>query len=115
MVTSLLSVPTLQALTVLKCASAIRWSGFAEYIYATSIDTLFEKGWGQISISSKEVFEESLKLPGKTFLVADVLVNETDSLFSWQYDESYPCPAGCAREGEKSCVPAVGWVVDHEL
>lgn len=96
------------------CASAIRWSGFAEYIYATSIDTLFEKGWGQISISSEEVFKESSKLPGKTFLVADVLANETDSLFSWQFDESFPCPAGCERSGT-SCTPVVESVIDHEL
>lgn len=26
------------------CASAIRWAGFKEYIYGTSIDTLVERG-----------------------------------------------------------------------
>lgn len=88
------------------CASAIRWSGFREYIYATSIDTLFEKGWGQISISSAEVFEESKRLPGKTTLIGDVLANETDALFSWQFDESFPCPKGCVRDGT-GCAPIV--------
>jgi hypothetical protein len=102
-------------LILLQCASAIRWSGFAEYIYATSIDTLFEKGWGQISISSEEVFEESSKLPGNTFLIADVLANETDALFSWQYDESFPCPASCERMGGKSCAPIMETTVDREL
>lgn len=107
------SVPLI--LTALQCASAIRWSGFAEYIFATSIDTLVEKGWGQISIPSEEVFEESSKLPGKTLLIADVLANETDPLLSWQYDERFPCPARCERAGGKSCVPFVESIADHEL
>jgi hypothetical protein len=45
------------------------------------------------------VFEESDKLPGRTRLVGGVLSNETDPYFSWQYDKSFPCPAGCARIG----------------
>jgi tRNA(Arg) A34 adenosine deaminase TadA len=87
------------------CASAIRWSGFKEYIYATSIDTLVEKGWGQISISSAEVFAQSEKLPGKTALIGDLLANETDLLFSWQFDGRFPCPEGCERGGGKTCTP----------
>jgi hypothetical protein len=75
---------------------------------------LIEKGWGQISITSEEVFNESSMLPGKTFLIGDVLANETDGLFSWQYNESYPCPAGCQRSGG-SCTPVVGSVIDREL
>ena len=95
------------------CASAIRWSGFKEYIYATSIETLSEKGWDQIAISSKELFEKSEKLPKKTAWISDVLANETDDLFAWQFDESAPCPNGCARDGSK-CVPAEK-VIDREL
>ncbi|GJC81686.1 guanine deaminase [Colletotrichum liriopes] len=34
------------------CASAIRWAGFKEYVYGTSIETLVQKGWGQIHIGS---------------------------------------------------------------
>ena len=96
------------------CASAIRWSGFREYIYATSIDTLVEKGWSQILISSTEVFEESGKLHGKTALIGDVLANETNGLFSWQYDESCPCPGGCQRVG-RSCAPLREGVLGREL
>lgn len=79
------------------CASAIRWAGFLEYIYGTSIDTLIKKGWGQIRISSMEVFSQSFDLPTSSRLVADVLTNETDSYFSWQYDPTAPCPAGCDK------------------
>lgn len=81
------------------CASAIRWSGFREYIYGTSIDTLIEKGWGQIRISSMEVFQQSFDLPHSSRLLAEVLTNETDPYFLWQFDPGYPCPKGCARTG----------------
>ena len=50
------------------------------------------------------MFGESDKLPGRTRLVGGVLSNETDPYFSWQFDERFPCPAGCARIGaEKMC------------
>ncbi|CAN8101206.1 unnamed protein product [Discula destructiva] len=81
------------------CAAAIRWAGFREYVYGTSIDTLIEKGWGQIRISSVEVFRQSFDLPYPSRLIAEVLTNETDPFFLWQYDTEYPCPAGCVRSG----------------
>ena len=63
-----------------------------------------ERGWGQISIYSDEVFEESTNLPGTTRLIPNVLANETDPFFSWQFDPQYPCPTGCHRTGDgKSC------------
>lgn len=86
------------------CASAIRWAGFKEYVYGTSIDT--EKGWGQIRISSMEVFKESFDLGTSTRLVGEVLTNETDPYFLWQFDPEYECPERCARKGG-SCA-AVG-------
>jgi tRNA(Arg) A34 adenosine deaminase TadA len=96
-----------------QCASAIRWSGFAECIYGTSIETLMNRGFGQISIPSQEVFAESTKLPGETVLMADVLANETDPYFSWQFNHSYPCPKGCERgSGDNFCKLQV---TDHEL
>ncbi|KAJ5587175.1 guanine deaminase [Penicillium hispanicum] len=79
------------------CASAIRWSGFREYVYGTSIATLVQKGWGQIRIASVDVFEASFDLPSQARLMGNVLTNETDPYFLWQYDPSYPCPNGCAR------------------
>ncbi|KAB8229762.1 nucleoside deaminase [Aspergillus alliaceus] len=86
------------------CASAIRWAGFKEYVYGTSIDTLAQKGWAQINISSSEVFKASFDLPSRTRLIGGVLANETDPYFLWQYDRSYPCPGGCARaEKGASC------------
>ncbi|KAJ8481592.1 hypothetical protein ONZ51_g5885 [Trametes cubensis] len=81
------------------CASAIRWSGFREYIYGTSIATLISLGWAQIRIPSIDVFERSFDLPNPSRLIAGVLTNETDPFFSWQFDPSAPCPAGCARVG----------------
>ncbi|OQD91106.1 hypothetical protein PENANT_c001G01504 [Penicillium antarcticum] len=79
------------------CASAIRWAGFREYVYGTSIDTLIQKGWGQIRISSMDIFEASYDLPSQSRLMGGILANETDPYFLWQYDPSYPCPSGCSR------------------
>lgn len=79
------------------CASAIRWAGFREYVYGTSIDTLIRKGWGQIRIASVDVFRASFDLPSRTRLMGGVLANETDPYFLWQYDPTYPCPGGCSR------------------
>ncbi|KAI1076491.1 cytidine deaminase-like protein [Whalleya microplaca] len=84
------------------CASAIRWAGFREYIYGTSIDTLIQKGWGQIRIPSLEVFQQSFDLPYSSRLLGNILTNETDPYFLWQYDPAYPCPKGCSRV-EGSC------------
>ncbi|KAE8156931.1 cytidine deaminase-like protein [Aspergillus tamarii] len=81
------------------CASAIRWAGFKEYVYGTSIDTLVRKGWSQIHISSLEVFQASLDLMSRTVLIGDVLANETDPYFLWQFDPTYPCPDGCLHSG----------------
>ncbi|KAI1095135.1 cytosine deaminase [Rostrohypoxylon terebratum] len=81
------------------CASAIRWAGFREYVYGTTIDELIAKGWGQIRISSMEVFQQSFDLPYQSRLIAGVLTNETDPYFFWQYDPDYPCPKGCSRTG----------------
>ncbi|OAL04190.1 guanine deaminase [Phaeosphaeriaceae sp. SRC1lsM3a] len=85
------------------CASAIRWAGFREYIYGTSIDTLIQEGWGQIRISSLEVFRESFDLPNQSRLISEILTNETDPYFKWQYNPDYPCPQGCSRS-HGSCV-----------
>ncbi|KAF2091769.1 guanine deaminase [Saccharata proteae CBS 121410] len=82
------------------CASAIRWAGFREYIYGTSIETLVEQGWGQIRVSSLYIFQESFDLPDQSRLIGEVLTNETDPYFLWQYNPAYPCPAGCSRNGD---------------
>ncbi|KAL1618021.1 hypothetical protein SLS54_007554 [Diplodia seriata] len=84
------------------CASAIRWAGFKEYIYGTSIDTLVQRGWGQIRIASLDVFRQSFDLPSQTRLIGGVLTNETDPYFWWQYDPESPCPPACSRAGH-SC------------
>ncbi|KAJ8075717.1 hypothetical protein PM082_021347 [Marasmius tenuissimus] len=86
------------------CASAIRWAGFREYVYGTSILTLIEKGWGQIRVSSAEVFQQSFDLPNPSRLLGEVLTNETDPLLSWQFDPEFPCPRGCKRSGGR-CGP----------
>lgn len=71
--------------------------------------SLVEKGWGQISIYLDEVFEESTKLPSMTRLIPNVLANEMDPFFSWQFDLQYPCPEGCDRSGDgKGCLEIRG-------
>jgi tRNA(Arg) A34 adenosine deaminase TadA len=85
------------------CASAIRWSGFKEYIYGTTIQHNYNAGWGVITMSSYDVFQQTRQLPGyQTVMLGQILTNETDPLFSWQYNESYPCPNGCQKQMSKT-------------
>lgn len=86
------------------CASAIRWAGFKECVFGTSIKTLRETGWSQIDIEAKEVFERSGDLKSETRLFGGVAREETDVYFGWQFDESAECPRGCERRG-KGCKP----------
>ncbi|KAI2620141.1 cytidine deaminase-like protein [Hypomontagnella submonticulosa] len=79
------------------CASAVRYAGFREYVYGTSIATLVARGWTQIRIPSAEVYARSTDLPNLGALIAGVLTNETNPMFSWQHDAEYPCPKGCER------------------
>ncbi|KAI0721980.1 cytidine deaminase-like protein [Cerioporus squamosus] len=79
------------------CASAIRWTGFREYIYGTSIESLVQQGWSQIRVPSIEIFRQSFDLPNPARLLGGVLTNETDPLFFWQFNPDAPCPAECAR------------------
>lgn len=88
------------------CAAGIRQAGFRELVYGTRIDTLIERGWGQIRIKSSEVFRQSYDLPRITRLVGQVLANESDPLFSWQYDPSYKCPKGCSRDADATTCTA---------
>jgi len=85
------------------CASAIRWAGFKEYVYGTSIGRLIEKGWGQIDIESSEVFRQSWNLGTSTKFMSEVLTNETDPYFLWQFQEGYPCPGHCERGASGRC------------
>jgi tRNA(Arg) A34 adenosine deaminase TadA len=101
------------------CASAIRWAGMREYVYGTSIESLVRMGWGQIAIGSAEVFERSKGLRDNAggggemyYLLGDVLGNETDAYFGWQFDGSGACPAGCER-GKGGCMKvAVGNIME---
>ena len=94
------------------CATAIRYALFEEYIYSTSSDTLINFGWPQINITSREVFARSPGLRKQTRIVRDVLANETDELFRWQFRDG-ECPKGCGRKG-KECVKVEAGEVQHE-
>ncbi|KAK1585605.1 cytidine deaminase-like protein [Colletotrichum navitas] len=81
-----------------QCASAIRWAGFKEYVYGTTIQHNYNVGWGVMTLSSYDVFQQSRQLPGhQTVMIGQILANETDPLFSWQYNASAPCPNECFR------------------
>ncbi|KAI8241651.1 Satratoxin biosynthesis SC1 cluster protein 4 [Colletotrichum sp. SAR 10_99] len=88
------------------CASAIRWAGFKEYVYGTSIDALVDMGWGQITVASKEIFNQSSSLSSETGFLGGVLTNETDGFFSWQFRPNATCPQGCSRAASGRCAPA---------
>lgn len=52
-----------------------------------------------MTLSSYDVFQQSRQLPGyQTVMLGQILTNETDPLFSWQYDESEACPNNCVRQ-----------------
>lgn len=60
----------------------------SEYIYGTTIQHNYDAGWGVITLSSYDVFQQTRALPGyQTLLLGQVLSNETDPLFSWQYND----------------------------
>ncbi|KAF4810481.1 Satratoxin biosynthesis SC1 cluster protein 4 [Colletotrichum tropicale] len=88
------------------CASAIRWAGFKEYVYGTSIDALVDMGWGQITVSSTEIFNQSSSLSSETGFLGGVLTNETDGFFGWQFRPNATCPQGCSRAASGCCAPA---------
>ncbi|EFQ32122.1 cytidine and deoxycytidylate deaminase zinc-binding region [Colletotrichum graminicola] len=80
------------------CASAIRWAGFKEYVYGTTIQHNYNVGWGVMTLSNYDVFQQSRQLPGyQTVMTGQILTNETDPLFSRQYNASAPCPNECFR------------------
>lgn len=85
------------------CASAIRWASFKEYVFGTSIETLTENGWGQIQISSYDVFQQSWPLRTVTAFLGGVLTNETDPYFLWQFRGDTPCPSTCQRNVNGTC------------
>lgn len=87
------------------CTGAIRQAGFKEYIYGTSINHLFEVGWGQILVPSHEIVAAGWPLPTTCKVIGSVGTEFTDPLFEWQYKEDVPCPNGCGRVlkvGEKT-------------
>jgi tRNA(Arg) A34 adenosine deaminase TadA len=79
------------------CASSIRWSGFREYIYGTTINHLSEVGWGQILIPSEEVVARSWPFGTGVNVLGSVGTEFTDPLFDWQFQEDADCPKGCRR------------------
>lgn len=85
------------------CASAIRWAGFKEYVYGTSIERLIETGWGQIDIASSEVFMQNWNMETNTRYIPEMLTNETDPFFLWQFQPEYPCPEACDRNSAGGC------------
>ena len=89
----------------MQCASAIRWSGFREYIYGTTIEGLVGAGWTQIRLASQEIFRQAFELPNAGRLLGGVLTNETDVYFQWQNDPDAPCPPGCGRTDAGACGP----------
>ncbi|KAK0260496.1 hypothetical protein LTR91_001297 [Friedmanniomyces endolithicus] len=89
------------------CASAIRWAGFHECVFGTSIATLRKFGWSQIDFTSHELFAHTSGLKTTTNLVGGVLADETDGLFAWQFDELAQCPLGCERDAAgQTCTAA---------
>ncbi|KIW12133.1 hypothetical protein PV08_09408 [Exophiala spinifera] len=93
------------------CSSAILYGNFREYIYSTPIHGdhgLLAHGWPQIDLPSKDIFSKSLGRPVRTRIVPEVLLNETEGLFVWQFKDG-ACPAGCVKDEEDG--NRKGWCV----
>ena len=66
--------------------------------YGTTIEHNYNAGWGVLTLSSYDIFQQSRALPGpQTMMLGSILTNETDPLFSWQYQPDAPCPNRCVR------------------
>lgn len=61
------------------CMSAILWCGFDSVVFGTSIPTLTDLGWNQISIRSREVVQRSHR--PQTSVIGGVLEAQCDQLF----------------------------------
>jgi tRNA(Arg) A34 adenosine deaminase TadA len=79
------------------CMAAARWVGIGEIVYGTSIDTQSSLGWGSIHISASSINAESYELPSRTLLQGPFAASLTDPYFSWQFNQSAPCPPNCFR------------------
>lgn len=88
------------------CASAIRWAGFKEYIYGTSINGLIRFGREQIEVSSWDVMKASYQMSNRTpRILGEVGTHITDPYHAWLFTDA-ECPSGCARAGpEQPCAP----------
>lgn len=62
------------------CAAAIAWTGIAEVVVGTSIDTMAEMGIGQILLPCAEVLRATPFYRGR--LVTGVLREDTDRLYA---------------------------------
>lgn len=85
------------------CAGAIAWAGLREVVYGTSIQKLIKLGWPQIEIGSREVLDQAWRLGTKTKVTGDVLEEDMDRWFGWQFRDGL-CPERCTRR-EGICVP----------
>ncbi|GAA5839141.1 hypothetical protein JCM9279_002606 [Rhodotorula babjevae] len=95
------------------CASALRWAGMGEVVWATSIETIIKGGRNQIYLPSSLIVQASYSLPHTTLWYGSILANETDPYFQ-QLNESAPCLAGCTRTlpaGSRvsQCTPTHEW------
>lgn len=94
------------------CMSAIRNQRLGELIYATSIRSLVDSKWTQISLESGDVQRASNQCNWgndgtamQTRIISGVLSLITDPYFAWQFDSSAPCPTGCSRTTTNACAP----------
>ncbi|BGP19837.1 hypothetical protein JCM10213v2_007968 [Rhodosporidiobolus nylandii] len=101
------------------CASALRWAGMGEVVWATSIETIIKGGRNQIYLPSSAIIAASYSMPHQTLWYGSILANETDPYFQYQFNETAPCPAECSRELKpgtrvSECVVKEEWRAEWE-
>ncbi|OAA43702.1 nucleoside deaminase [Metarhizium rileyi] len=90
------------------CASAIRWAGFKELVFGSSTKLLIANNWTLMTLSAEELFKYTTDMRTKTAIIPDILANETDPYFTWQYTNGSECPPGCERQGSRCSFMAAG-------
>jgi hypothetical protein len=90
-------------------------AGFKRVVYGTSSPQLIKLGWTEYLVSVRNTWLAGAAKMQKGFgdgrpitqVIGPLGDEETNPRLAWQFDESKPCPDGCARSGGMAiCEPS---------
>lgn len=107
------------------CTAASHWQRLKEIVYSVSIDFIAASGRPQIEMASRRIHNaagelqydlETATSTGELLypidIIRDVLADEMEIYFGWNYDADAPCPAGCHRGPQLPTFPVPSCVKD---